>query len=51
MSIRLDHLENKMVYIVGLGKTGYQSAKTLQSSGATVILWDDNIINATPAKP
>ena len=39
-----------MVYIVGLGKTGTQSAEILQSSGAEVILWDDDMHQRNASK-
>ena len=44
--ILIPAFQNKRVVVIGLGRTGLSVVRALQSSGATVIAWDDQKTNA-----
>ncbi|OUV07039.1 MAG: UDP-N-acetylmuramoyl-L-alanine--D-glutamate ligase [Alphaproteobacteria bacterium TMED87] len=42
--ILLDSYNTKKILVVGFGKTGFSSARSLRKSGADIYIWDDNNI-------
>ena len=46
----INHLLNKTVVILGLGKSGLSTARELKKRGVHVIAWDDNIDAQNKAK-
>ena len=47
--IKLDFLRNKIVYMLGLGKTGISVCYSCINSGAKIYIWDDGDISKIPS--
>ena len=48
--IRIDHFKEKIVAVIGLGRSGLSAARALKEGGAKPVLWDDkasNLLQAT----